>query len=273
MGATGAANFYSGNAGGNLRGLCERVAPANRQPRPEVREGGYLVGGFRLRRCGVFPITRGCAASRRSVDWWKVNINDAIQQYSPDYAGYLCYGTRIVTNAAEAAQQAATEACQKVPREPTRGTALSKLTAYDNQATIETSGIDVSLNWSAPLRGSGAGCAGSHRACRRRRRSSITSGRRRRRCRSTCRWNGKARSGPDLIGTNPGAYDYRLISSLSYSVNKLNVNLGWRYLPGVITAAKGVSECGHRQQRAGCRRTRRHAAQLHPIAGDQGEGV
>src|SRR5690606_1045105 len=42
--------------------------------------------------------------------------------------------------------------------------------------------------------------------------------------------------GPNLSGTNAGAYDYRLFSTLSYFNNDWSVNLRWRYLPGVHTA-------------------------------------
>jgi iron complex outermembrane recepter protein len=53
-------------------------------------------------------------------------------------------------------------------------------------------------------------------------------------------WKGSL--GPDLIGTNGGAYDYRLISNFSYTLDKLRVNLGWRYLPKVTTAAKAYEK-------------------------------
>ena len=47
-----------------------------------------------------------------SFDWYKVEIEDAIMLYSLTYAGYRCFGGETVTNAAEAAAQAATPACQ-----------------------------------------------------------------------------------------------------------------------------------------------------------------
>ena len=42
--------------------------------------------------------------------------------------------------------------------------------------------------------------------------------------------------GPNLSGTNPGAYDYRLFSSLGYFTGGWGVNLRWRYLPSVNSA-------------------------------------
>jgi outer membrane receptor protein involved in Fe transport len=236
MGATGAANFYSGNAGGNLADFANAWRQQIGNPNLKSEKADTWSAGFVFAGAGISDNAwlRGFTGS---VDWWKVSISDAIQQYSPDYAGYLCYGTRIVTSAAEAAEQAATDACQKVPREPTRGTALSKLTAYDNQATLETSGIDVALNWAAPLEDLGVHVPGGIGFSTQatfldyfRTKASPLS------IDVPVEWKGSL--GPDLIGTNPGAYDYRLISSLSYNLNKFNVNLGWRFLPSVITAAK-----------------------------------
>jgi outer membrane receptor protein involved in Fe transport len=236
MGATGAANFYSGNAGGNVAdfGNAWRLQIGN--PDLKSEKADTWSAGFVFAGAGVSDNAwlRGFTAS---VDWWSVRITDAIQQYSPDYAGYLCYGVVTVTNAAEAAAQAATPDCQKVPREPTRGTALSKLTAYDNQAIIDTSGIDVALNWSAPFEDIGLGIPGriglSTQATFldhfRTKASPLAID-------VPVEWKGSL--GPDLIGTNPGAYDYRLITALSYTLDKLTVNLGWRYLPSVVTAAK-----------------------------------
>ncbi len=53
------------------------------------------------------PLVRGLSAT---VDWYKITMEDVIEPYSVDYARYLCYGTKIVTNDAEAAAQAATRA-------------------------------------------------------------------------------------------------------------------------------------------------------------------
>ncbi len=43
-----------------------------------------------------------------TVDWYKVDINNAIQQYSTDYAAYLCYGAVLVTTAARSSGPGAT---------------------------------------------------------------------------------------------------------------------------------------------------------------------
>lgn len=172
-----------------------------------------------------------------SVDWWKVSIRDAIQPYSADYASWLCYGQQQVTTLAEAQAYIAgpgATACGLVPREGTRGGAVSKRVAFDNQATIRTSGIDVALNWTAPLNEIGVGVPGrigfntQATFLNYFKTKASPAG-----FDVLVDWKGSL--GPNLAGTNPGAYSYRLNSNFSYSLDKLNLNLGWRYLPGVVT--------------------------------------
>src|SRR5690606_40205068 len=97
-----------------------------------------------------FP-NRWLSGLTASVDWWQVDVKDAIQQFSVDYARYLCYGTVLVTNEAEAAAQAASPACQNVGRNTANGGADTILSAYDNLATIETSGVDIAGKWFSQL--------------------------------------------------------------------------------------------------------------------------
>src|SRR5690606_20802575 len=67
-----------------------------------------------------------------AFDWYKVDIKDAIMLYSLDWAAYQCFGTRIVTNADEAREQAATDACQRHPRDLVSGVPLNTWVTYDN---------------------------------------------------------------------------------------------------------------------------------------------
>jgi outer membrane cobalamin receptor len=178
--------------------------------------------------------TWGLVASLRnnmtwSFDWYKVDIDDAIMLYSVTYAGYRCFGTNIVTTAEEAAAQAATPACQLVPRDLNSGAALNALLSYDNQATIETSGVDVAWNWRKPLSAANlnfnlqATILDYYKTKQSPAPFDVETD-----------WKGSL--GPTLTGTNPGAYDYRLFGSVNYARNNWNVGLRLRYLPGVYTA-------------------------------------
>ncbi len=252
MGATGVSNFYGpevltgGNPSidqGNTTFAAAGFANAwlqqvgNAKLKSEVADTWSL--GFVFAGAGVSN-NPWLAGFTGSVDWWKVDISDAIQPYSADYAGWLCYGQKTVTTLAEAQSYIngpGKDSCDKVVREPTRGGAIAKRVAFDNQAVIETSGVDVALNWSAQFNDIGVKLPGrigiSTQATfldyYRTKASPISID-------VPVEWKGSL--GPNLAGTNPGAYDYRLNTNFSYTLDKLTVNLSWRYLPPVYTAGK-----------------------------------
>jgi outer membrane cobalamin receptor len=170
-----------------------------------------------------------------SFDWYKVEIEDAIMLYSPTYAGYLCFGTNIVTNPTDAAAQAATTACRNVPRDLGNGNALNALLSYSNQATIKTSGMDVAWNWFKPI---GSGNLGFNLQ------ATILDYYKTKQSPAPfdieTDWAGSL--GPQLSGTNGGAYDYRLFGSVNYSRNDWNVGLRWRHLPSAFSAGYATQQ-------------------------------
>jgi iron complex outermembrane receptor protein len=165
-----------------------------------------------------------------SIDYYRVEIEDAIMLFSVDYANFRCYGSVFVTDAAQAAAQSASPECRLVPRNVATGGPLTSAVSYDNQAWLKTAGADIDLNWAYPFDGpSGIGIN----------------------LRATwldyyttkqspadfdveTEWKGSL--GPNLTGTNPGAYDYRLFGTFNFFRNDWNLNFRWRYLPGVHTA-------------------------------------
>lgn len=170
-----------------------------------------------------------------SIDYYNVEITDAIMPYSLDYATFRCYGTKIVGSAAEAAIQAATEGCQLTPRDQRNGAGLSTKVSYDNAATIKTAGFDVGVNWFANLGELGWDVPGSLALgvnatvldTYETRQSSAAYD-------VETEWKGSL--GPNLQGTNGGAYDYRLFGNISYILDNWSVMLRWRHLPSVWSA-------------------------------------
>ncbi len=119
------------------------------------------------------------------------------------------------------------------------GAAQITLLSYDNQATVHTSGIDFTVNWSAQLAdmasrafpgGLGLSVQGTWLDYYETKQSPNSYD-------PVIDWKGSL--GPNLNGFNPGSYSYRLLTALSYNLPSLNVNLRWRHLPSVVTAAKG----------------------------------
>jgi iron complex outermembrane receptor protein len=169
-----------------------------------------------------------------TMDFYNVEIEDAIMLNSVTQSAYNCFGTRVVTNAAEAAEQARTSACELVPRDARNGQALNSLISYTNQATIETAGLDIGVNWFGDLNdlvglpgslglGMNATILDKYETKNSPAPFDVVT-----------EWKGSL--GPNLSGTNGGAYDYRLFGNLSYSLNDWSVSLRWRHLPEVWSA-------------------------------------
>jgi outer membrane receptor protein involved in Fe transport len=173
-----------------------------------------------------------------SFDWYKVELTDAIMLYSLTYAGSLCFGGTPVTNATEAATRAATIACQQLPRDLANGVPLTAQVSYDNQATIDTSGMDIAVDWSKPIGTAGtlginmqATILDYYRTKTSPENFDIETD-----------WKGSLGPTSTLSGTNPGAYDYRLFGTVNFARNDWNVALRWRYLPPVVTALYALEE-------------------------------
>jgi outer membrane receptor protein involved in Fe transport len=231
MGLAGATQFYGGhqtvpNSGG--------FAWVNQQGNTNLQSetANTYTAGIVLSNLADSPWIRGFSAS---VDWWKVDIKNAIELSSIDYANFLCYGAVQVTDAAGAAAQAASTACQNVPRNMGNGNATTQQLQYNNQATISTSGVDLDLNWLIKLSDVGLHVPGAFAIS------------------SNDSWlnyyntkasplafdvntNWKGSLGPNLAGTNPGAYSYRLFTSFAYVLPSFSASLMWRYLPSVNSA-------------------------------------
>ncbi len=238
MGATGAATYYSQDATGSSGSLYNWVLQKGNPNLQSEKADTWTLGAVIQ---SPFH-SAGLAGLQASIDWWKINLNDAIQQYSIDYARYLCYGTVTVANAQEAAAQAATPACQNVSRNKGTGGAQTILLAYANQASIATSGIDLAVNWSAQFSdlgfdrlpgGLGISLKGTWLDYYKTKQSPASFD-------VETDWKGSL--GPTLSGTNAGAYSYRLFTTFSYLLNNKSISLRWRHLPSVWSAAYAAQQ-------------------------------
>ena len=231
MGATATQNFYfAGNdvtQPGGGGGFAWVLQEGNRGLNSETADSWTFGGVLRS------PIDNPWLSGLNlTMDWYKVEIEDAIMQYSLDFAQFRCFGTRLVTTPAEAQEQARTAGCQLMPRDQNNGAALSTKVSYDNQATIETSGFDIGANWFANFNDLGFDLPGglglSVNATvldyyRTKQSPGVFD--------PEIEWAGSL--GPNLTGTQGGAYDYRLFGNISYIRDNWSVTLRWRHLPEV----------------------------------------
>jgi iron complex outermembrane recepter protein len=242
MAAAGGATSlaYYNNANQSTQAASATFAWLNEQGNPTLRPetADTVTAGFVFSNLSDRPLLSGLSGS---VDWWQLHINNAIELDSPDYANYLCYGLTTVTDAASAAAQAATPACQNVNRLASNGNPATSLLQYSNLGTIGTAGIDLNINWTAQLADLGIKLPGalmfntqdSFLQYYRTKQSPASID-------PVIDW--KDSLGPNLAGTNPGAYGYRLFSSIGYSMPAFNVNLRWRFLPSVNTAEHAAQQ-------------------------------
>jgi outer membrane receptor protein involved in Fe transport len=238
MGA--AAPIYYSNSNQSTQAAAATFAWLNEEGTPSLRSetADTWTAGFVFSNLSDHPLLSGLSGS---VDWWQVHINNAIELDSPDYANYQCYGTATVTDAASAAAQAATPACQNVNRLASNGTPATSLLQYSNLGSIGTAGVDVNVNWMAQLADMGIKLPGaltfntqdSFLQYYRTKQSPASID-------PVIDW--KDSLGPNLAGTNPGAYGYRLFTSLGYALPSFNVNLRWRFLPSVNTAEHAAQQ-------------------------------
>jgi iron complex outermembrane recepter protein len=237
-GSAGALNYYTqtvqSQSGGGLAYL-------NAEGNPDLRSetADTWTAGFVISQLSDKPLLAGFSAS---LDWWQVNIQNAIELSSPDNANFACYGTNVVTTPEQAAAQAATPACQNVGRSLATGIGTTSLLQYTNQATIGTAGVDLQLNWIAQLsdlgltRIPGAVSVSSQDSFLSYYRTKNSPGS------YDVLTNWKDSLGPTLAGTNPGAYGYRLFTSVGYALPDVSFSFRWRFLPSVNAAAYATQE-------------------------------
>jgi iron complex outermembrane recepter protein len=213
----------------------------NEQGNPNLKSetANTWTAGFVFSNLGDNPWLAGLTGS---VDWWQVNIQNAIELSDSDDSNFDCYGTTIVTNAAQAAAQAATAACQNVNRNQGTGAATTTLLTYSNSANIGTAGVDVALNWIAQF--SDMGLKAIPGALSLNSQDTFLDYYRSKSSPAdfdvTTNW--KDSLGPNLAGTNGGAYGYRLNLGIGYVLPALSVNLRWRFLPSVNTVTRAQQD-------------------------------
>jgi outer membrane receptor protein involved in Fe transport len=224
-------SFYSSATPSNGGGF----AWVNQQGNPNLRSetANTWTGGIVLTSLSDSPWFSGLSAA---IDYYKIDVKNAILLSSIDYANYLCYGTNIVSSDAAAQAQALSPACLNAPRNLATGGVTTQLLQYSNLATISTSGVQLDLNWLMQLSDIGFHAPGSlsfsmqdawlnyFRTKQSPQPFDVLTD-----------WKGSL--GPNLTSTQGGAYSYRLFTTIGYALPSFNVSLRWRFLPSVNTAA------------------------------------
>ena len=161
---------------------------------------------------------------RMSVDWFDIRIDDAIGEQTVGVALRQCYDPALnPAFAGGAAAVAASAFCQLVPRNAT-GALGNVQRTYVNNGTVHVQGIDVALNWGMDV-GPGALSLNVN---------------------ANYLMDFKSSSLPvlplvDYVGTlgttenglNATAYEYRIFTSVGYTVGPMSIGLQWEHKPSI----------------------------------------
>lgn len=240
VGSTAETYYYNNtNQAGQAAGAVFAWLNEAGNPNLSSETGKTWTGGFVISQISDNPLLSGFSSS---IDWWQIRIDNAIELDSPDYANYLCYGTVTVTNAAQAAAQAASPACQNVGRLASDGAPSTALLTYTNQATIGVSGEDVQLNWLAQFADLGVKFIPGSLAFNTQ--ATVLNYYRTKQSPAVfdvdVNWKGS--QGPTLAGIDPGAYSFRTYTTISYILPSVSVNFSWQFLPSANTANKAFQQ-------------------------------
>ena len=162
-----------------------------------------------------------------TIDWYKIGIDNAIAFEAVDDIKAACLNQ-------PAATAVPSQACSLLSRNPGTGQEDVTTIQYNNQSTIETSGIDVNFNWRVDMADAGMksipGAVGLNVLANWLDYFNTTS----KPGAPVQYWAGTL--GPTVTGVDAGAYKWKLNTTLSYYVGPGSVSLNWRHLPGVHSA-------------------------------------
>ncbi len=219
MGPVGAATFYASPDRPNTL-MSPRIS--------------NLVGNANLRAEAAETITLGVVTSigdntTLTVDYWQIEIQDLISGQIPDVIYDQCLNHN--TNPTFSLQHAS---CQQIVRDPTTGLTSTMDTLFTNDPAIDLGGIDLQVDWGTD--GFGPGRFGINFL------ATITD-HTKVRVDPTAPWiDYKGTSGPSALrGVNPYSFDYRLLTSLNYTMGNWSASLRWRHLPGIDNEAAATT--------------------------------
>lgn len=212
MGATGAAAYY---AVGNVPGAPSTLGNRTGNPNLHSEEGKTVTLG---------AVMRIGDATTVAIDLYEIRIKDYIAAALGESVFRQCYEPSF-----NPGYNPFIAACNQILRDPTTGNIAAVDVNYSNNASVETSGVDVQVNWGTDL---GPGMfnlnfLGSYL-------DSFKT-----QLNPTAVWNEwKGTFGPTgLTGVNSGAFDYKTFTTASYRKGNWNIALQWRHLPGIKPAA------------------------------------
>ena len=169
---------------------------------------------------------------RLSLDWWSIHLNDTIGLQTTDAVSTLCFDpafnplvTGAAANPAQAQQASVNEACSRISYDPlpSLGKGVTDVT-FLNVGRVQVSGIDLQLDWGINVGPGTLTVNGLVNYYLHYRSSNVPGG-------ALTEFVGTL--GPNQNGLNPGAYRYRTLTTVGYSVGPARISVQWQHLPSV----------------------------------------
>ena len=215
MGPAGAAEFYSEPTNQPNTLQVARISNLQGNPNLHSEQAETITAGF------VFDLTD---RSNLSIDYWRIRITDMIAEEFGDILYENCLD--LDTNPT---QNPLYPDCTRLVRNPSTGANATISTSYTNEQEVDLAGYDVQYNWSREV-GPGSMVLNA---------MATIADHTKTRPNSEADWfDYKGSSGPSNIrSVNPYAYDYRLFTTVNYSVGDWSGSLRWRFLPSLESEA------------------------------------
>ncbi|MBO9518157.1 MAG: TonB-dependent receptor [Porphyrobacter sp.] len=168
---------------------------------------------------------------RLSVDWFDIKVKDAIAPLTVAAALQQCldpaFNPLVLTDATAAAD---TKFCQNIERNQT-GQQGTVFITYTNNGRFQVQGIDTQIDWGMDV-GPGQLTANVNFNYLLKYKSAALP--------TLPMVDYVGTFGTTENGLNAGAYEYRLLASLNYSVGKVRLGLQWQHLPSVEDSTEAV---------------------------------
>ncbi len=166
-----------------------------------------------------------------AVDYYNIELSNAIAQQSIDGVYRRCFAKQYNPT------YTLNEFCALVGRTPGTGEVATVSITYSNAGRVETSGIDAQVNWGLDFEEAGIGLPGTFS-------TSVTATYLLRLATTTddgiiplIDYAGSMGPPAGAVGTNSGAYRWKLFSTFTYAVGPVTASLQWQHKPSARSIA------------------------------------
>ncbi len=200
-------------------GVAAEIAVSSGNPDLKSEKGRTWTAGFVL----TSPFSHAAFNNMSlSVDWYQAKISDAIAAVSNTTAYELCFNRNGVSNPTYSLDDP-NGMCRRIERDEVSGARVRTFTPFANLGRLETSGIDLSFAWRAPLADLGMESLPGALSL------NVSANR----LLSFKEQEFPGQSIRDLDGTasRGGLFEYRTVTTARYSNGPVQAGLTWRFYP------------------------------------------